>query len=200
MTDPIASCNVAGASRGLLARSTLPGAVWLVLVPLASFGAATLCSLPSRALPQGVRIDRLVVDKSQHRLQAWSHGALVGTYHVAIGRGGGGPKRYEGDGHTPEGHYQIVDRHPSREFGWFLHVSYPNAVDREAFHRGVADGSIPPGATIGGNVGIHGEPARARLFPLGWFNWTAGCMALSTDSAEALYRTVVPGAALEIRP
>lgn len=171
-----------------------------VLTPVTALGTAALASRPSAALPRGTVVDRLVVMKSAHRLEAWSHGQRVGTYHVAIGRGGGGHKRYEGDGRTPEGTYAIDTRHPSAGFHWFLHVSYPNATDRTAFARGLSDGSVPRGATIGGNVGIHGEPERARWIPLGWFDWTAGCMALDNADAEVLYRAVVPHATIEIRP
>lgn len=152
-------------------------------------------------LPAGVRIDRLVVDKSDHRLDAFAGERRVARYRIAIGAGGMGPKTYEGDGRTPEGVYRIDARHHSRRFHRFLHVSYPNADDRRRYAAARARGDVPDRAGIGGAIGIHGESDVAVVRVLGnSIDWTAGCIAVSDAEIEELYRAVVPDAVLEIRP
>ena len=39
-------------------------------------------------LPAGVRVDRLVVYKGEHRLEAYARETLLRTYDIAIGAGG----------------------------------------------------------------------------------------------------------------
>ena len=145
-------------------------------------------------------VDRIVIDKSDHTLEAWRGDRLLRRYTVAIGSGGEGPKRVEGDGRTPEGLYRIDRRHRSRSFHRFLHVSYPNADDRRAFRQAAQDGAIGPGARIGGDIGIHGEARGWEGAPHKAIDWTAGCVALDNDEIEELYAAVRDGAVVEIRP
>lgn len=182
-------------SRIVIALLALAGAV-----AIACAGAAQEGRLGGRALPRGATIDRLVASKSEHRLEAWSRGVLLKTYPIAIGAGGMGPKVYEGDGRTPEGTYRIDRRHRSREFHRFLHVSYPNARDRQRYREARARGEVPEGAGIGGAIGVHGQPQNpfARLLGSA-IDWTAGCIAVDDAAAEELYRAVVPNAVIEIR-
>ncbi|HEY8428889.1 MAG TPA: L,D-transpeptidase family protein [Sandaracinaceae bacterium] len=152
-------------------------------------------------LPASTRIDRLVAYKTAHRLEAWSEGRLVRTYRIAIGAGGAGPKRYEGDRRTPEGVYRIDRRHRSRRFHRFLHVSYPNDEDRRRYAELRARGEVPEGAGIGGDIGIHGESDDPAVRALGnRVDWTDGCIAVTDAEIEELYRAVVPNAILEIHP
>lgn len=153
------------------------------------------------SIPAGTRIDRLRVSKSERVLQAYAGSARVVSFRAAMGRGGAGPKRMEGDGRTPEGSYTIDSRHRSRDFHRFLHVSYPNAQDRVRYREGRRDGSIPRGTGIGGDIGVHGTPTWAALIPSSTeVGWTEGCIAVSSPEAEQLYRAVVPNAAIEIVP
>jgi murein L,D-transpeptidase YafK len=156
---------------------------------------------PAR-LPDGVRIDRLVVDKSDHRMKAFRRGELIQEYEVAIGQGGLGPKRWEGDLTTPEGEYRIDRRHRSRQFLRFLHVSYPNREDRRRYRRLSREGAVPEGAGIGSAIGVHGQPqlAPGGLVGVLGLNWTAGCIAVRDREILDLYRAVVPNARIEIAP
>lgn len=150
-------------------------------------------------LPSGARVDRIIVYKSEHRLEAWRGETLLRTYDIAIGVGGAGDKQWEGDGRTPEGTYRIDSRHRSQQFHRFLHVSYPNADDRRRYRRARRAGEVPEGRGIGGAIGIHGTPSS----PFGLrsaFDWTAGCIAVSDEEAEELFRAVRPNARIEIRP
>lgn len=178
-----------------------PGVAALVILCLACCGAAaTTGRWDGKPLPKPLRIDRLILYKDEHRLEAWSGATLQKVYRVAIGQGGLGPKRWEGDLHTPEGRYRIDSRHPSRSYHRFLHVSYPNAADRKAWARGQADGSVPKGVGIGGAIGLHGEKKGWSWLPHKAIDWTRGCVALDDDEIEELYRAVVPGARIDIYP
>lgn len=174
---------------------------WLAVAALATVAAIASAQSDEREpLPASVRIDRLVADKSDHRLEAWSGSTLVRTYRIAVGTGGAGPKRYEGDGRTPEGVYRIIGRHHSRRFHRFLHVSYPNDEDRRRYRALRARGEVPDGAGIGGAIGVHGESRDPEVRALGRsVDWTAGCIAVSDAEIEELYRAVVPNAVIEIR-
>lgn len=178
--------------------------LWVALVALGTTAVAACAAAQvagAGALPADGRIDRLVVDKSDHRMDAFSGERLVRTYRVAIGAGGLGPKRFEGDGHTPEGAYRIDRRHESRRFHRFLHVSYPNDEDRRRHRALLERGEIPEGTGIGGDIGVHGESDVAAVRALGRsIDWTAGCISVSDPEIEELYRAVVPNAVIEIRP
>jgi murein L,D-transpeptidase YafK len=156
------------------------------------------------SLPDGVRVDRLVVDKSDGRMWAYDGDTEVGAYRVAVGRGGLGAKRWEGDGRTPEGTYRIDSRHHSENYHRFLHVSYPEREDHQRYSDLRAeeeiplDGDLPVG--IGGAIGIHGTGSNLLTRLLGRsVNTTQGCILVSNDEAEELYSAVVPGAIIEIR-
>ncbi len=155
-----------------------------------------------RRLPPGARIDRLVVDKSDHRMKAFRGETLVQEYEVAIGQGGLGPKRWEGDLHTPEGRYRIDRRHRSRQFLRFLHVSYPNREDRRRYRRLSAEGAVPEGAGIGSAIGVHGQPQMigGGLAGVLGLNWTAGCIAVRDREILDLYRAVAENARIDITP
>jgi murein L,D-transpeptidase YafK len=150
-------------------------------------------------LPDSVAVDRLVVHKGERILEAWSGDTLVRTYVISVGRGGAGPKRFEGDQRTPEGHYRIDSRHRSAEFGFFLHISYPNDEDRAHYAAGLRDGTIPPGRGIGGDIGLHGEKAGWGWLPHTLFG-TAGCVMVDDDAARELYERVAQDAEIDILP
>ncbi|MEM9071328.1 MAG: L,D-transpeptidase family protein [Myxococcota bacterium] len=175
----------------------------LVIGTFVAFGIA-LASLRSRAqeLSTVERVDRLVVNKSEHSMEAYDQGRLVAQYRVAVGGGRLGPKLYEGDRRTPEGRYRIDGRHRSRHFHRFLHVSYPNRDDRRRHRAARRHGSIPTHRGIGGSIGLHGSPQRglSTLAPNVRWNWTDGCIAVTNDEIEVLYRAVIRNAIIEIRP
>jgi murein L,D-transpeptidase YafK len=118
------------------------------------------------------------------------------TYHVAIGPGGSGHKHREGDKVTPVGRYHIVNRGPST-FTIFMRLDYPNAEDRKRFAELKASGQLPNGATIGGDIGIHGgslpyDPDKAPN------DWTLGCVAVDNDEIRAIAKRVPDGTVVDI--
>ena len=69
-------------------------------------------------LPDGVRADRVVVNKSAHRLELYRGTELLRSYSVSLGRGPAGPKQHEGDGRTPEGRTEISRLAPQLHHEW----------------------------------------------------------------------------------
>lgn len=121
-------------------------------------------------------------------------GKVIRTYKVALGRGGLAPKEREGDGCTPEGHYTIDAKYLATHYHKALHVSYPNAEDRAR--------TAKLGVSPGGTIMIHGLPNG-----MGWlgaahrlYDWTLGCIAVTNEEIDEIWKLVPVGTPLEIRP
>lgn len=150
------------------------------------------------ARPTPGTVTRVVVQKSAHALTLYDGARVVGSYKVAIGPGGAGPKLREGDKITPVGRYHVVSRNPSR-YRVFLRLDYPNADDRARFAELKRRGLLDASATIGGNVGIHGAPPDRAAKPLHKsFDWTLGCVALDDDEIVEISRRVKDGTPVDI--
>jgi len=139
-------------------------------------------------------IDRITVAKSDRQLSVWSDGRKLKTYRIALGRNPVGAKQEEGDMKTPEGYYKIDGRNPHSDYHLALHVSYPSEGDiARAAERGV---------NAGFDIMIHG--IRNGDGWLGGFHrlhdWTAGCIAMTDEEIEELYRVTPDGTPIEIRP
>ena len=145
-------------------------------------------------LPTGTKIDRIVIEKSARKLSLFVNGKSLKSYRVALGRNPIGAKQEEGDNKTPEGVYRIDGRNPQSNFHLALHVSYPS--DEDKVHAGER------GVSAGFDIMIHGiQNGR------GWIgafhrlsDWTAGCVALSDEEIEELWRVTPDGTIVEIQP
>ena len=145
-------------------------------------------------IPKGTTIDRIVVEKSVRKLSIFANGQKLKGYRVALGRNPVGPKQQEGDNKTPEGIYKVDGRNPQSSFHLALHISYPSDQDKaRASERGVSAGF---------DIMIHGIQNG-----LGWIgafhrlhDWTAGCIALTDEEIEELWRMTPDGTPVEIRP
>lgn len=138
--------------------------------------------------------DRVMVEKSNHRLVLYRDGAVLRSYSVALGRGGIGPKDRAGDNKVPEGQYRIVTRNPHSAFYRALRVGYPTP-QQVAAARTV-------GIDPGGDIMIHGIRNG-----LGWIgtlhrtvDWTRGCVAVTDEEMDEIWRLVPDGTPIEIRP
>ncbi len=146
--------------------------------------AAFLFASAPLAEASGARpgVTEIRIDKSEHRLElVGPDGAIVRSYQTAIGSGGLGPKRYEGDATTPVGTYRVTGRIPHL-FHQFLVVSYPNDEDRARYAELKKRGEVPEGRGVGFGIGIHGTGDPARSGAHKQSDWTLGCVAL--DNAE----------------
>ncbi len=165
-------------------------------------GSVTVCALVLYVyahhnwspLPEGFAIDRIVVEKSARKLSIFRDGNPIKSYRIALGRNPLGAKQQEGDMKTPEGIYKVDTRNSQSSFHLALHISYPSDEDnRRAAVRGVPAGF---------DIMIHGI-ANGRGW-IGafhrWKNWTAGCIALTDEEIEELWRVTPDGTTIEIRP
>ena len=158
---------------------------------------AVPASAPSAARTAARRdlvADSIVLDKSDRELTLFYRGQPVHTYKVALGRNPVGTKQRRGDGKTPEGLYYIEGRNPQSKYHLSLRVSYPTAQQRTlAARRGVSPG---------GDIMIHGLPkAFATVGALHrQQDWTEGCVAVTNEEIEEIWRAVPNGARILIRP
>jgi murein L,D-transpeptidase YafK len=148
------------------------GASFLWVLASLSFTTLPATEASSKGAEHEIRIA-----KAAHTLTLVTDGTVVRTYRVAIGPGGPGPKRMEGDRVTPVGTYRVVGR-----FGLyhqFLTLSYPNAEDRRRHAQLRAEGLVPAGVGVGGGIGIHGTGSAEWNGIHKETDWTLGCIALN---------------------
>lgn len=149
---------------------------------------------PEQKLPSNIKIDSLVVYKSKRKLLAYANGLLIKTYKISLGKNAIGDKEFEGDKKTPEGVYFINAKNPNSGYYKNLGISYPNNQDIEV--------SKKLGKPTGGDIKIHG--LRNGIGFIGkfqrWYDWTAGCIALTDQEIDELYNTVEIGTKIEIKP
>lgn len=138
------------------------------------------------------RIDRILVEKSARRLTVYQGDTALRSYPIRLGFSPEGDKEREGDGRTPEGIFRIDRRNGASAFFLSLGIDYPRPEDRA---RAQAAGVSP-----GGDIFLHGQPdGLGRFVTLPW-DWTAGCIALSDNAIEEIWRLAPVGTVVEIRP
>lgn len=139
-------------------------------------------------------VDSIVVFKSKREMLVFSKGKKLKTYIISLGSKPEGKKHCEGDRKTPEGRYRINDKNPNSIYHKNLSISYPNKEDL-AYAR---DHKLPPG----GEVKIHGLPNKLNYKPEAYLasDWTWGCIAVSNQEIDELYRYVASGSVIMIFP
>lgn len=164
----------------------------VLVTPLAMLLLATL--LAGESSGQREAAVSIVVNKEKRELLLLRAGKVVRSYRVALGRNPVGPKEHEGDGKTPEGAYVISGRNPRSSFHLSLRISYPSPADRARAKR--------LGVAPGGDIMIHGLPnghggAGSRHTAS---DWTEGCIAVTDEEIEELWRLVPVGTRVQINP
>ena len=161
-----------------------------------AFFAILLFAVPlcAQELPANARVDRVVVHKAERKLMLMSGAKVLKTYKVALGGNPTGHKQQQGDSRTPEGNYVLDFRNAHSQFHRALHISYPNAADRASAKR--------RGVSPGGDIFLHGLPngygAVGSAHTL--HDWTDGCIAVTNDEIEEIWRVVKDGTPIEIKP
>ena len=144
--------------------------------------------------PRTEPADKVLIEKNERRLTLLSKGEAIKTYKIALGGNPVGPKERQGDNKTPEGTYIIDSRNRDSGYHLSLHISYPNEKDKmRAKELGVSPG---------GEIMIHGIKNG-----LSWVgashaevDWTKGCIAVTDEEMEEIYKLVPNGTIVEIRP
>ena len=139
-------------------------------------------------------VDKVLIEKQARRLSLLSKGEVIKTYRIALGGNPVGPKERKGDLKTPEGTYTIDSRNGNSGYHLALHISYPNESDkRRARELGVSPG---------GDIMIHGIKNGFSQIGASHTNtdWTEGCIAVTNQEMEEIYRIVPNGTIVEITP
>jgi len=155
---------------------------------------ATLASASTSMAVTAKAVDKVLVLKAERQLQLLHRGKVIKSYRISLGKQPKGPKFREGDNRTPEGFYWIDWRKTSSNYNLSMHISYPNAADREA--------ATAKGLQPGGMIMVHGTPIDEE-YPEWYFHtldWTNGCIAMKNGDMREVWGLVRDGTLIEIRP
>jgi len=104
------------------------------------------------------------------------------------------PKNRHGDDRTPEGVYTHYSQNSNSHFYKAFHISYPNSKDIAAAKK--------LGVGAGGDIMLHGLPkeyawvGKAHIL----HDWTDGCVAVTNDEMDEIWKLVRDGTPIEIKP
>jgi murein L,D-transpeptidase YafK len=146
------------------------------------------------SLPKNVHVSRVMILKSVRELRLMDGDKVLKTYKVALGPYPVGPKQKQGDGKTPEGVYKISGRNVNSAYHRSLRVSYPNTEDVARAKKA--------GVNPGGDIFIHGLPKSYAWLGAAHraHDWTLGCIAVTNEEIEEIWRAVPNGTTVEIKP
>jgi murein L,D-transpeptidase YafK len=140
------------------------------------------------------KADFVLVEKSKNLLTLFKNKKVIGVYHVVFGGDPVGHKEKEGDNKTPEGRYILDSKNVNSSYYKSIHISYPNAKD-------IANAKAK-GVSPGGAIMIHGQKNG-----FGWAaaatqktSWTLGCIALTNEDMEIIWKSVTVPIPIEIKP
>lgn len=135
---------------------------------------------------------RFRVDKSDRIFEVYVADSLVKSYPCVLGEVPVGDKFHQGDRKTPEGTFWFRSKRVHPRWHKFIWVDYPNAESRRRYAARMAEGSIPAGKDIGGEIGIHGVPEGMDHWIDAGVDWTWGCIALRNADVDEIYPYIVP--------
>jgi len=140
--------------------------------------------------------DRILVEKAKRRMYLLHENKIIKTYKISLGSDPVGAKVREGDNKTPEGDYRIVSHNPRSSYHLSLKISYPDREQIKAAEKG--------NYSAGGDIMIHGFPNKIPDFIFSQWHeshdWTQGCIAVTNEEIEEIYRLVRDGTPITIRP
>ena len=143
---------------------------------------------------RSVVIDHVVVYKHERKLVLLSQGKEVKSFRVALGSDPVGPKTQQGDHRTPEGGYILDSQNPNSHFYKAFHVSYPSSKDIASARKLC----VSPGS----DIMLHGLPKEyawvGKSHTL--HDWTDGCIAVTNEEMDELWKLVRVGTPIDIKP
>lgn len=135
---------------------------------------------------------RFRVDKSERRFEVYVNDSLLKTYPCVLGEKPIGDKFHQGDRKTPEGSFTFRSKRVHSQWHKFIWVDYPNEESQRRYKERKAQGLIPAGKDIGGEIGIHGVPDDMDHWITTGQDWTWGCIALRNADVDEIYPYIIP--------
>jgi murein L,D-transpeptidase YafK len=151
-------------------------------------------STPNRNAFELPTASRVVVHKSERRLDLMRGSEVLRSYHVSLGLVPTGQKERIGDFRTPEGRYALTRRNARSEFFLSILVSYPGPADLKRAKRNRWD--------PGGSIMIHGLPNQLKREPNYYQekDWTDGCIAVSNSDMVEIWLLTNSNTPIDILP
>jgi len=125
----------------------------------------------------------IIVDKYSRKCFVYLSGSKKHEFTAELGKNWVGDKRVRGDKATPEGMYKVTKKFEGSKTKYHkaLLLDYPNEEDKVKFNAEIARGSLPRSSKIGGLIEIHGDGGKG-------IDWTEGCVALTNDEIDLVYK------------
>jgi hypothetical protein len=135
----------------------------------------------------------IIIDKFSRKCFIYLSGSKKYEFEAELGKNWVGDKRTRGDMATPEGMYKITKKFDGGKTKYYkaLLLDYPNDEDKEKFRSEIAHGSLPASAKIGGLIEIHGNGGKG-------IDWTEGCIALTDNEMDVVFKIVRVGTPVTI--
>ena len=156
-----------------------------------------IASLP--IFPAGYRapknlVDRVVVNKSHHKMLLYKGDQVIRSYWIALSDRPEGTKVRQGDKRTPEGVYTLDYIKEDSYYYRAFHISYPNNQDIQRARK--------LGVNPGGMIMVHGQPPSKGNYQetIQRSDWTNGCIAILNHEIDEFISLVDPGTPIEINP
>jgi len=148
------------------------------------------------AIVDSMRIDAssigFKVHKSRRLFEVVAQGHVLKSYPCVLGEVPVGDKYHQGDRKTPEGSFTFRSKRVHAQWHKFIWVDYPNAESWRRYNERKANGQIPRGKDIGGEIGIHGVPEGMDHWVDAGADWTWGCIALKNADVDEVYPYITP--------
>ena len=135
---------------------------------------------PEQKIKKGQKADKIIINKTDHELLLFYKEELIACYKVSLGRNGLSKKTIEGDNLTPEGRFKGKKK---------TQTQYHKAI-------GVGEWGECCAVLVHGLGDKNGQFKRFHR----WRDWTKGCIALTNDEIDEIYKTVNDGVIIEINP
>jgi murein L,D-transpeptidase YafK len=150
--------------------------------------------LPPPVVQLPAKATSVLVLKAAHKLYLMRGETVLYSFPIALGHHPRGTKLRQGDQRTPEGRYVLDWRNPHSQFYRSIHISYPNEQDLARAREN--------GFTPGGEIMIHGLPSGMAAIGArhAATDWTDGCIAVTDEEMDLIWRTVDDNTPIEIRP
>ena len=151
-----------------------------LLVLIMFLGLSTYYFYPEEKLTDGQKADKIIINKANHELLLFFKDELIASYKVSLGRKGLRRKTKEGDNLTPEGRFKGKKK---------TQTQYHKAI-------GVGEWGECCAVLVHGLGDEYGQFKRFHR----WRDWTKGCIALTNNEIDKIYKAVNDGVIIEINP